>query len=264
MNIKQWIKLILLVVLLPVHAIKAQTKDNIMTLKICVDIGDWRPFVYMDDGKITGDHIETVKKVLDQIGIAFEFIPAPWKRCLKGAEKGAFDAIATASYSEERERYMFYPEDASNLKSEFRVGQVQYNIIVHEISDFEYLDELVFIPRPTRVPRDYSIGKDLRAMGFIVDDSSINDQQNLKRLVREKTGSVVALPHLVKWANQQEELKGQIKLIEKPIKSKSYFLAFSKLGQVDEKHADFIWRKIRRVRDGGQFNDYLPQPTIDD
>ena len=96
-------------------------------------------------------------------------------------------------------------------------------------------------------------------MGFEIDDSSINDLQNLKRLMREKNGSVVALPTLVDWANQQAEFAGQIRLIEKPLKSKSYFLAFSKAGHVNTGQAMNIWQQIIIARKKNQFKEYVPK-----
>ncbi len=245
-------------------AFYSKAESTQKTLKICLDGANWRPFIYQEDNQIKGLHIETIEGALTDLGLSYEFKVTPWKRCLKGAEKGVFDAIATASYNKDRAAYLLYPDDASNQLSGFRVGQVQYNIIVHASSDFEYQGELEYVPQPTRVSRDYSIGKDLKSMGFNIDDSSINDLQNLKRLVREKNGAVVALPTLVDWANKQDEFAGQIRLIEKPLKSKSYFLVFSKLGQIDLKQADFIWRKIKRVREDSQFKEYLPESKNED
>ncbi len=223
--------------------------DSSRPIKICVDNGNWRPFVYQEDRVTQGLHITTINETLKKLNILYEFIPSPWKRCLKGAEKGAFDAIATASYNKERAEYLLYPIDATEKVSLWRVGQVQYNIIVHQSSSYDYQGELTNIPKPIRVSRDYSIGIDLKSMGFTIDDSSINDIQNLKRLVREKNGSVVALPTLVDWANQQKEYAGEIRLIEKPLKSKSYFLAFSKKGQVSRVYAEEIWQLIRTARE---------------
>lgn len=225
-------------------------------IKICTDGADWRPFVYQESGQLKGLHIDIVAKTLKELNMDFEFVPSPWKRCLKGAEKGVFDAIATASFSQERAQYLLYPRDASELISAYRVGQVQYNIIVHISSDYQYKDELKDIPMPIRVPREYSIGKDLRGMGFEVDDSSLDDLQNLKRLIREKNGAVIALPALVPWAQQQSEFKGEIRLIDKPIKSKSYFLAFAKNGRVDSAMANRIWGEIQIIRRSNQYTEY--------
>ena len=262
MNVLGWVKFMklwVLVVWLMLCAPNSFAAVGSKPLKICLDSANWMPFIYQEDGQAKGLHIDTIKQSLNEMGVPFEFISSPWKRCLKGAEKGAFDAIATASYNDERAVYLHYPSDAQLSLSDFRVGQVQYNIIVHHSSNFQYSEELTFMPQPTRVSRDYSIGKDLKAMGFAVDDSSINDLQNLKRLVREKNGAVVALPTLVDWANKQKEFAGQIRLIEKPLKSKSYFLVFSKNGRVDEVQASEIWKKIRTVRDANEFKEYLPE-----
>lgn len=230
--------------------------DSQKPIKICLDSADWRPFIYQESGQVKGMHIETIRSSLNTMNLSYEFIPAPWKRCLKGVEKGRYDAIATASFNQDRAAYLWYPSDASALISTARVGQVQYNIIVHSSSNFQYDNGLTEVPQPVRVPRDYSIGKDLKAMGIEIDDSSLNDLQNLKRLVREKNGAVIALPSLVTWANQHEEFAGKIKLIEKPLKSKSYFLVFSKKGQINADQAQAIWQQIQAARENAQFKEY--------
>lgn len=229
-------------------------------LKICLDNSNWRPFIYIDDQQVKGLHISTIQEALKKSNISYEFIPVPWKRCLKGAEKGVYDAIATASYSQKRDEYLLYPTDAKDAVSASRVGQVQYNIMVYSTSTYEYTDELTTIPEPIRVPRDYSIGSDLKEMGFVIDDSSINNIQNLKRLVREKKGSVVALPSLADWGNKKKEFVNKIRLIEKPIKSKSYFLAFSEKGQINLEKAKNIWQQIKIAREINQFKEYHAVP----
>ena len=69
---------------------------------------------------------------------------------------------------------------------------------------------------------------------------------------------MIALPTLVDWANQQKEFKGEIRLIEKPVKSKSYFLAFSKNGKIELEQAEKILQQIKVTRETNQFKDYLP------
>ena len=93
------IKYLTLIILIISSACNAN--DDQQILKICIDNGNWRPFVYQEDGQVKGLHIDTTNEALNDSNMLFEFIPSPWKRCLKGAEKGVFDAIATASFRSE-------------------------------------------------------------------------------------------------------------------------------------------------------------------
>ena len=76
------VKLLMLLILLQCNVCLANDLNK--TLKICVDNGNWRPFVYQEEGITKGLHIDTINESLKKLDILYEFIPSPWKRCLKG------------------------------------------------------------------------------------------------------------------------------------------------------------------------------------
>ena len=218
-------------------------------IKICLDQANWIPFIYTENDQLKGIHITIIKSSLDSLGMKYSFHKVPWKRCLKGLEKGTYDAVATASYNQERSQYLWYPSDASNShQSHWRVSQVEYIITTTSDSDFIYNNDPLTIPQPIRVPRGYSIANDLRALGVDVDDSSINDIQNIKRLLREETGSVITLPSLIFWLNKQPMYKDKLKADPTLLKSKSYFFAISKAGALNKEQAEIIWQMIVKQR----------------
>ena len=89
--------------------LKAQ---NINNLTICTDSNSWYPFTFVKNENAQGIHIDIVKKACNEIGIRCTFSPLPWKRCLYIAKRGLVDGIVSASYNENRNKYLFYPPDS--------------------------------------------------------------------------------------------------------------------------------------------------------
>lgn len=216
-------------------------------LKICIDNNNWLPFIYIEDSQAKGIHIEIISSTLTSLNYQFEFHPVPWKRCLKGLEQGFYDAVATASYNDERNQYLFYPQDAGKVThSDWRVSQVEYIIATNADNPFTFEHDLSKIPQPIRVPRGYSIAQDLKNKDIPVDDSSINDMQNIKRLLREQNGSVITLPTVIDWYNSNYQ--SDLVYKEVPLTSKSYFFAISRRGQLNQETANRIWQRISESR----------------
>lgn len=230
---------------------KAYTShSHVSLIKICVDNSNWVPYIYQEDTNLTGLHIAIITNSLKELGIPYRFFKVPWKRCLKGLEKGTYDAVATASYNKQRNKFLIYPEDSQgNIRSEWRVGQVEYIIATHVSNPYQFSPDWKTLPKPIRVPRGYSIGQDIRKQGINIDDSALNDMQNIKRLIREKTGSVVTLSSIIDWYKESKEDTESIKYHQQPLKSKSYFFAFSRNGSVSSNNAVVIWNKIKQDRE---------------
>ncbi|NVJ67458.1 MAG: transporter substrate-binding domain-containing protein [Gammaproteobacteria bacterium] len=222
-------------------------KAEVAPLRICIDNNNWLPFIYLEKEQAKGIHIEIISSALDSLNYQYQFLAVPWKRCLKGLEKGFYDAVATASFSESRTAYLYYPEDAkTNPRSEWRVSQVEYIVATPHKTQYSFDGDLSNIPKPIRVPRGYSIGLDLKSKNIEVDDSAINDLQNIKRLLRENNGSVVTLPSVIDWYNKS--FSSKIHYSETPITSKSYFFAISRNGKLNKADNNIIWQRIADQR----------------
>lgn len=222
-------------------------KASSAPLKICIDNNNWLPFIYLEGNQAKGIHIDIISSALDSLNYQYKFLPVPWKRCLKGLEKGFYDAVATASFNNTRNQFLFYPQDAElNDRSEWRVSQVEYIIATSSNQPFAFQGDLTLVPQPIRVPRGYSIAQDLKKKNIEVDDSSINDMQNIKRLLREKNGSVITLPTVIDWYN--ENYQSDVIYGQQPLTSKSYYFAISRKGQLNKADINIIWQRIADSR----------------
>ena len=223
-------------------------------LKICTDTNFWYPFTYVKDGKSVGLQLDIISSAAEKTGVSIEYTALPWKRCLKEAENGSYDGIAVASYKDARAEFMHYPADAATAKrSVQRVMQVEYVVVTPTSNNYEYNGDVATLPTPVRVPRGYSIADDLKKKGVDVDSGAPGDENNIKKMLRAGKGSLVTLPKIVEVLGARPEFEGKMKVSAKPLKSKSYYLTFSKKGKATAATRQKLWNEIAVVREDTVF-----------
>ncbi len=223
-------------------------------LKICTDINFWYPFTFVKDGKPVGLHLDIISSAADSVGVPIEYTPLPWKRCLKEVEGGSYDGIAVASYKDARAEFMHYPDDAASAKrSILRVMQVEYVVVTPALSRYEYTGDVATLPTPVRIPRGYSIADDLKKKGVDVDSGAAGDENNIRKMLRAGKGSLVTLPQIIEVLGARPEFKDKLKVSSQPLKSKTYYLTFSKKGKATLEIRQKLWNEIAAVRENITF-----------
>jgi polar amino acid transport system substrate-binding protein len=218
-------------------------------IKICTDENFWYPFTYSVEEVALGLHVDITKEAIKRAGHSVEYIPMPWKRCLASAKSGEVDAIVSASYKDKRGEFLYYPKDAKSAKkSKNRITQVEYVVLTHKDDSYKYDGNIKTLPHPIRATFGYSIVDDLKKEGLSVDTSK-KDTFNLKRLQRDKKGSVVTLKEIVEYYESKGTFKGEFVTHKKPIKSKSYYMPFSKNTKISQDDMQDIWDNIQKVRE---------------
>ena len=229
------------------HKAYAEPASDVLTF--CADQNFWYPFTFVEDDEVTGIHVDIIRHALTRLDYELEVQPLPWLRCLRESELGNVDGIITASWSEDREDFLRFPEDASvSESSSLAVSHVRYVVVVLADSDYEYQGELQTLPQPVRVPRGYSIARDIRQQGLDVDDEAPADDNNLMKLLRDRKGSVIATPDVLDTLLSRHEFNGRFRVSEMPVTSKDYFLPFSRNGRISREQAREIWQEISRIR----------------
>lgn len=222
----------------------------IRKVRICSDRGLWYPFMMTERGEAKGMHIDIIRMAMKNMDVKLEITPLPWSRCLRDAQKGRYDGVATASYKDERAEFLIYPPDAKTaVKSQFRVSQVEYVVVTMADNPYEYDGELKSIPQPVRTPKGYSIAEDLEKEGLFVSSTALGDKQTLQNLLRDNKGSVVTIPNVIQHLSKTPAFSGKLKISKTPIKSKSYFLAFAKQSRLTVDEMNQIWSEIARIRE---------------
>ncbi|OZG72767.1 hypothetical protein BTA51_14695 [Hahella sp. CCB-MM4] len=81
-------------------------------IKVARGDENYPPMEYVENGQLTGFHIELVSRVLADLGHRVEFVNLPWKRALRQLEKGNVDAVTFMSKTEARSHYtIFHPQN---------------------------------------------------------------------------------------------------------------------------------------------------------
>lgn len=217
-------------------------------ITICSDQNFFYPFTFTEKNKAAGLHIEIIKMALEDLGYTAKITPRPWEKCLQEVKNGDADAVATASYKKNRAEFMHYPFDAATFnKSRWRVTQVEYVVVTNSKDPYKFYGDVKSLPKPVRAPAGYSIIDDLKEQGIEVDVTE-GFVESIVRLVDEKKGVVITLPEAVKIIQRNEIYTKKLKVQVIPVKSKSYFFAFSKKGKISEEERKKIWEKIAQIR----------------
>ena len=210
---------------------------------------DWAPYTYQKGGQAKGVLVEIMKEALKGTGITAKFVSVPWKRALQNTKRGSTDALLGASYKDKRAAFAYYPRDAKRAKfSKWRMEQVEYVVVTLKNNRYNFTGNWKTIPQPVRAPFGYSIvGNIEKKMGIKVDTAR-TDRQNLSKMLRDKTGSIVTNPIIANSLNRWGKGKGKLHISRKPLKSKSYHLIFSKKGKLTAGERQKIWNKIKKIR----------------
>ena len=130
--------------------------------------------------------------------------------------------------------------------------QVEYVLVTMSDSDYEFTGDIKSIPEPVRAPRGYSIVDDLRKKGLKV--ITHKTERNLRSVARMKKGSVITIPTNAKILLEKLNLTDTMKIHETPIKSKSYFMLFSRnTSKISMEEISAVWKEIAKLRDDMDF-----------
>jgi polar amino acid transport system substrate-binding protein len=223
---------------------------------ICTDANFWYPFTYVNhEQNAAGLHIDIISAALKKLGFQPLYRPNTWQSCLAQAKAGTVDAIATASYLDDRAVFLNYPEGAANdQESPWRVMQVNYVVITSLFNEKgqpntqSFNGSLHDIPHPIRVTAHYSVIQDFEKAGLPVKtgESSLS---NFKRLLKDHNGAVVDVEAVASYFLKQPEFSHKLMIQKKPLNNKSYYLAFSKRSPIKLGEEKIIWQEIANVRD---------------
>jgi ABC-type amino acid transport substrate-binding protein len=215
----------------------------------CTD-QDWYPFIFSEDSEYSGMHLDIVKDALTNLGYSYEIYPYPLRRAIVLVNEGRYDAVMAIPYSDYYENLEFPKGAESKNESEYRIMQVDQVLITLKSLDYKYNGNRDYIPNPIRLlfgMEELALKLDNGKMRFEFVKS---DNQNFKKLIRDKHGSIIATTIVAENMMENEEFKQQIKIHSKPITSQSYYLAFAKNSKnLSEAEKQKIWNEIKRLRE---------------
>ncbi|WP_281646550.1 transporter substrate-binding domain-containing protein [Parendozoicomonas sp. Alg238-R29] len=231
-------------------SIQSQAATPRETIQLCSDNSYWFPFTLMKDYRAEGVFIDMIKEVGERTGKRIVVRPTSWSRCLRLAKQGKIDGILGASYKDERNEWMEYPADAEKGKSEeHSMSLVDYVIATPTKSSYVYDGKPASLPGPVRVPRSYSIADDLKKQSAPVKNRFSTDRSALVDLVRMETGSAALMGNIAEQFQNNRFFKGKYTIQKVKLKSKNYYLTFSRKSELPEETRIMLWDALRSVRE---------------
>jgi polar amino acid transport system substrate-binding protein len=107
------------------------------TFRIVTD--PWPPYAYMENNRTVGIDVDIALAVLDQMGIKSTIEMLPWKRCLASVENKTADAILSASVTEERKHFLYFPSIPVSKGETVFFQRKPRNIITTSLDDLDGL-----------------------------------------------------------------------------------------------------------------------------
>ncbi|RDB36965.1 MAG: hypothetical protein DCC88_02410 [Spirobacillus cienkowskii] len=224
---------------------------NITKINICAD--DFRQNKELSFSKTDSINIEILKEfskvILKKNKMEVNITLIPLLRCLDMLKKGTMDAMIRLSYTDERAKYLDYPpgsghEEEMPCYSNYKVTCSGYVVITHVLEKFIYLGNSNNLPTPVRITSGISIENDLKEIYKENLEGGRSYYDNIKKLLRDKKGSVIASYVFPIDLVQYQKISPEIKIHEKYYVKKSYYMPFSKKSKITEKNRLVFWEKV--------------------
>ena len=221
-------------------------------VRVCVGDEYWFPFSYIQDGVMQGVHLDMAKMALNAAGFDAEFVTMPWARCANHETKnGTMDVPLSAGCRKERLEWLYYPADAEvdgpDCKSKYALMCNGHVVVVPAKSKYKFDGDLSKVPQPIRIVHGYVQVKESQDRKVQVDTGS-NDESNLRKMLRDETGSVLMLIESGQQFTAMQEFKNKFRIIENYSDSGDSFMPFSKKGKFSEADAKRVWEEIAKLR----------------
>ncbi|MCP4494195.1 MAG: transporter substrate-binding domain-containing protein [Gammaproteobacteria bacterium] len=220
------------------------------TFKIYMD-ESWYPYSFKKDNKHLGIHTDIIREAFKSLGYPLVIEARPWKRCLWDLEAGKADAIYPASYNEGRAAFSHYPPNAASTEnSKWHMTKVEQVVATRKGTPYEFDGDISNIPQPVGVGAAGAVTDILEENGLKLYRNN-SPQAVAGMLVKKRTNSLVMSSYQTEYFNSVGEYAGELKIHKLPIRTKPYFLIFSKnrtFPESESKRVE-IWKAIAKVRE---------------
>lgn len=182
---------------------------------------DIPPNLYRENGQIKGIYADIIRDACKSLSVTPKFRRYPWKRCLNYVKEGKADAIFPPIRTEEREGFLFFPDEPIMVKKVSVFARNESEISVGKLDDLKGL--------VIGVNTGYSYGKEFDAYKGLKKDYSRNINMQVRKLMSRRMDVAVAVEMPFRYISEKMGIADKIKRIYVISESASY-LAFSKTG----------------------------------
>ena len=222
------------------------------SMKFCHEDVDVYPWVLKDRPGLNVIHMRGVEQ---KLGVKFEILPLPWKRCQEELREGKVDGIFAASFKNERLEIGHYPMSGDKTDAARAMMYDGYSLYRLKGGSAQWDGSKLNVAGSVGAQPGYSILDQLKQLGARVDDGAKTADDNLKKLVAGRV-EAVALQTLEgdNAIATNAEFSAKVEKVKPPLVDKPFFLMLSK--QFVAKYADFskdIWKTLAEVRESPDY-----------
>ena len=244
----------LLILLLLVILISSYCNENVLTIA-CED-KEVFPSLMGKGDQLAVPHPglapEMLNMVASELNLKIIYIRIPWQRGLEiELKNGSVDAIFGASYKKEREEFGLYPLKDEKPDESKQLYTTAYSFYKGKNKKMLWDGKsLQGFKGVIGVPRGYSIGDDLRAKGYRIEETDYA-LLDIKKVAAGRIDICAELePQGDYILENNPDLAKTVEKMEPPITSKPYYLMFSR--QFSAKNRELVirfWNTLQKVRE---------------
>jgi polar amino acid transport system substrate-binding protein len=180
----------------------------------------WPPYVFEEQGTMTGFDYEVMQAVMKRMGYSVEFRLMPWKRCLQMIESGQADALLDVSITEERKRSMIFPSEPLSDSA---------SVLFHRRGQryrFNTLEDLRGLRIGTIAGYEYN--KEFLEADYIFREPVADLQQNIRKLMNGRIDLFISNRRVGLYALQRAGALDAVAYLPKPVSGGEVYLAFTR------------------------------------
>ena len=223
-------------------------------LAFCLEKADVRPWRTQEGG---GLNIELLDRVAERLGLRFEYLAMPWKRCLVELKENRVSGAIGASFLEERLAFGVYPGGLKPDGSK-RLNSDRYVVLKRKGNPVDW-DGKAFskLEGAVGIQLGYSVGDSLRALGLAVDEGAQKPEELAQKLAVGRVGAVAMLEGEARSLLEQNPgLAKQLEILPRALSEKPYFVMLSShLAGKQPDLAQRIWSGVETVRNSREYRE---------
>jgi polar amino acid transport system substrate-binding protein len=208
-------------------------------------LDDTKPYVYREDGELTGFTVEFLTEIMTRIGVEYEFRNIPFSRMLEELKTGSLDIGVDLYLKPEREVYAIYPD----------LPFTGYPTVIFKkaSNDFTFSGDLDALKGYTiGYVREYSIGpldaeKDTDKYKFVVTDSP---EQNVENLANGRVDLIIDIKSTGENIISEMDLTDEIVSVEPAIYYDYSYVVFSRASNLQKLVEEYEMTVLSMFEDG--------------
>lgn len=192
--------------------------------------------------------LDIISEAAREIGIKIKYYRVPNKRIFHELKTGNADGAFVFSFKKDRAKIAEYPMKDGKLDGTRRIASISYYFYANKTKKVNWDGRILSESngQPVGVNRGYSIIEELKKMELPYEETkgNINILKKLQsNRISAYAGQDITIDHLL----TKHQFENIVKL-EPPIKSKDYFLIFSRNFYKEHKNiAEKLWTKMSQI-----------------